>query len=172
MAEVIPQRMSATLDGDEFVVFLIGARINRPFRVGSWLPVARAMSRMIKELVAQPELGMLGYEHGFGRTIIMLQYWRSLPLLLEYAKARDAAHLPAWQEFNRRIAQTADVGIWHETYVVRPGCYENFYNNMPAFGLGRVGKLTPVGKYGGASTEGAADRFAGSKLGTENVSGT
>jgi hypothetical protein len=30
------------------------------------------------------------------------------------------------------------VGVWHETYHVRPGDYEVIYNNMPRFGLGRA----------------------------------
>ena len=45
----------ATLDG-EFVVFLIGMRINNPLLVHRWAPVAAAMPRMLKELVNKPEL--------------------------------------------------------------------------------------------------------------------
>jgi fumigallin biosynthesis monooxygenase-like protein len=33
------------------------------------------------------------------------------------------------------------VGIWHETYKMAPGGYENAYVNMPPFSLGRAGKL-------------------------------
>ena len=33
------------------------------------------------------------------------------------------------------------VGVWHETYTVGPGSYENIYSNMPRFGLGAVGNL-------------------------------
>lgn len=160
MSQIIAQRVTATLDAPEFVVFLIGARVNRWWKVGSWLPVARAMPRMVAELVANPELGLLGYEQAFGRTSIMLQYWKSLPHLMNYAKARDSQHLPAWREFNRRVGSNGDVGIWHETYVVRSGAYENIYNNMPPFGLGRAGTLNPVGKRHGASTESAEERLA------------
>jgi hypothetical protein len=35
------------------------------------------------------------------------------------------------------------VGVWHETYCVAPGGYENVYVNMPPFGLGKVGTLVP-----------------------------
>jgi Domain of unknown function (DUF4188) len=79
---------------------------------------------------------------------------------LDYAKARDAEHLPAWREFNRRVGNNGDVGIWHETYIVKRGNYENVYSNMPAFGLGRVGTLTPVGRRHGRSTETAGERVA------------
>lgn len=139
---------------------MIGARINRWWKVHRWWPVLSAMGRMIKELEAKPELGLLGWEQAAGRTSIMVQYWKSLPQLLDYAKARDSQHLPAWREFNRRIGTNGDVGIWHETYVVSKGNYENVYVNMPPFGLGRAGKLTPIGKRHGASTDTAAERFA------------
>ena len=49
--------------------------------------------------------------------------------------------IPAWREFNRIIGTNGDVGIWHETYRVRPGDYENIYVNMAPFGVGRVGAL-------------------------------
>ena len=45
---------------------------------------------------------------------------------------------------------------WHETYKVKTGEYECVYNNMPAYGLGKVGKLIPaVGK-----KESAAQRIS------------
>jgi Domain of unknown function (DUF4188) len=80
----------------------------------------------------------------FGRTTIMLQYWESFEKLETYAKARDHEHLPAWREFNRRVGTSGDVGVWHETYAVAPGAYESIYSNMPPFGLGKIGPLTPV----------------------------
>jgi hypothetical protein len=46
MAGIVPARMTARIDGD-FVVFLIGMRINKPWRPGRWLPVASAMPRML-----------------------------------------------------------------------------------------------------------------------------
>lgn len=39
-----------------------------------------------------------------------------------------------------KVAGTGDVGVWHATYVVAPGSYENIYVNMPPFGLGKVGQ--------------------------------
>jgi hypothetical protein len=134
------ERLTADLEGG-FVVFLIGARINAPLKIHKWLPVVRAMPRMLEELHRQPELGFLHAEMWFARTTIMLQYWRSLDQLLEYAKSRNSAHLPAWQAFNKSVGTTGSVGIWHETYVASPGSYENVYVNMPRFGLGRAGTL-------------------------------
>jgi hypothetical protein len=133
-------RLTARIDGD-FVVFLIGMRINRPLRVDRWWPVANAMPKMLKELYQHPELGFLHAETWFSRTILVLQYWRSLDQLMDYAKNREAAHLPAWQAFNRSVGTDGSVGIWHETYSVSEGRHENVYVNMPAFGLGAAGTL-------------------------------
>ena len=134
------QRLTANLDGD-FVVFLIGMRINKPLKIHKWLPVAQAMPRMIAELNRQPELGLLHAESWFSRTIIMVQYWRSMEQLLAYAKSKESEHLPAWQAFNKSVGTDGTVGIWHETYAVSPGSYESVYVNMPAFALGKAGNL-------------------------------
>ena len=133
-------RMTARIDG-YFAVFLIGMRINHPLLIHKWLPVVTAMPRMMKELYQRPELGLLSHEIWFGRTIIIVQYWRSMDDLLHYAKSKDLEHLPAWQKFNKSVGTSGDVGIWHETYLVGPGSYENIYANMPAFGLGKAGTL-------------------------------
>lgn len=136
-------RLTAALDGD-FVVFLIGMRLNRPWLLHRWLPVARAMSRMVDELKARPDTGFLHAEHWIGRTTIMLQYWRSLEQMLAYAHDREAEHLPAWRAFNRAIGTDGTVGIWHETYRASPGSYETVYVNMPPFGLGKVATVRPA----------------------------
>ena len=142
-ASIRPQRLTAQLPG-EFVVFLIGMRLNQPWRVHKWWPVASAMPRMVSELARQPELGFLHAESWFGRTTLMLQYWRSLDQLLAYARNQQAEHLPAWSAFNRAVGTDGSVGIWHETYVAREGTHENVYVNMPPFGLGRAGQLLPA----------------------------
>ncbi|MBC7664295.1 MAG: DUF4188 domain-containing protein [Caulobacter sp.] len=134
------ERMTADLEGD-FVVFMIGMRINAPLKVHKWLPVIRAMPRMLVELHRQPALGLIHAEMWFARTTIMVQYWRSMEQLMAYATSRTAAHLPAWQAFNKSIGTDGSVGIWHETYSASAGSYENVYVNMPPFGLGRAGRL-------------------------------
>ena len=129
----------------EFVVFLIGMRINRWWRPDLWLPVAMAMPRMLRELAAHPESGFLGIEYGgLANPALMVQYWESAEHLERYARAKDKAHFPAWVDFRKRLARSDAVGIWHETYVVQPGSYENVYVNMPRFGLGKIGDLVPA----------------------------
>ena len=135
---IVQRRVTAKIEGD-FVVFLIGMRFNRWWKVHKWLPIAVSMPKMLKELAANPKSGFLGVQP-LGLTS-MAQYWRSLDQLMAYAKDKEAKHLPAWRAFNRAVGTNGDVGIWHETYRASPGSYENIYVNMPAFGLGKVGSL-------------------------------
>ena len=74
--EVQRGRYTADMDGD-FVVFLIGMRLNHPLRIRKWWPVAMAMPRMLKVLSQHPELGCLGFQQWFGRTTLLVQYWRA-----------------------------------------------------------------------------------------------
>jgi Domain of unknown function (DUF4188) len=147
MGTVHNGRYTARIDGD-FVVFLIGMRFNRPLKVWQWGPVFAAMPRMLRELAQQEDRGLLGVHTWFGRTAILLQYWRSFADLERFARDPDTAHLPAWREFNRRIGASGDVGIWHETYHVRAGEYEVIYGNMPRFGLAAAAEHVPIGRVG------------------------
>ena len=141
MPQIHAQRLAAHIDGD-FVVFLIGMRINKPWKVHKWLPVLLAMPRMLQELARRPECGLLGYTFGFP---VIVQYWRSFDHLEAYARDTDLSHWPAWVAFNKRSGRArGDVGIWHETYCVAAGQYEAVYSGMPAFGLGKAGQLTPA----------------------------
>jgi hypothetical protein len=143
--KVIDRRVTAEMEGD-FVVFLIGMRINKPWKLREWAFVFGAMPKMIKELEAHPESGFLGATQGLWTTgPSLVQYWRSFEDLERYARNPDAEHLPAWREFNRRVRESGDVGIWHETYKVHAGEYEAIYGNMPRVGLAKVGELVPVG---------------------------
>lgn len=141
MAKIHPKRMTAEIDGD-FVVFLIGMRINKPWKPWKWLPPLLAMPKMLIELGKKPELGLLHARSHFGlRSVLVVQYWRSFDQLHAYATDRSSAHLPAWHAFNKAVDTNGDVGIWHETFLVRAGEYENIYGNMPTYGMGFAGDL-------------------------------
>ena len=157
MPPIVPGRFAAQIEGD-FVVFLIGMRLNRLLLLNKWLPVARAMPRMLNELFRQPDLGLLHVESFVAwRTVITIQYWRSFDQLHAYAHARDRSHLPAWAAFNRAVGDNGSVGIFHETYLVKAGQYEAIYANMPPFGLARAGQSTPaVGRMNSARSRMAA----------------
>jgi hypothetical protein len=111
MAKINRQRLAAEIEGD-FVVFLIGMRINKPWKVHRWLPVFLAMPKMLKELEKQPEMGLLGYKNHLG---LIAQYWRSFEDLEAYARSQA---LPAWVKFQQAGGSNGDVCIWHETQSV------------------------------------------------------
>ncbi len=137
--------MTAEIEGD-FVVFLIGMRINRLLRPRKWLPVFFAMPRMVRELERNPAAGMLRADFYLGspRRPLVIQYWRSFEQLEAYARSKDARHGPAWVAFNKRIGSSGDVGIWHETYLIPEGAHESVYNNLPPSGLGAATRLVPA----------------------------
>lgn len=138
--QILQGRYAATLD-KPVVVFAIGSRINRFTQVSKWLPVIRAMTRMIKELYARPESGFLHTEVYVGlRRTFQMQYWRSFDDLIAYAKDKEGEHFPAWAAFNKAVyaAKSDAIGIWHETYVIEPGQAEAIYGNMPLSGLAKA----------------------------------
>lgn len=139
---IVTERMTAEIEGD-FVLFIIGMRINKLWRPDKWIPVAMAMPRMLKELAARgPESGFLG---SFSMGLTVVQYWRSFEALEAYARDSEAAHWPAWTAFNRRMRRSrGDVGIWHETYLIADGRYETIYSGMPPTGLGKASRLVPA----------------------------
>jgi len=144
MAQIFPGRFSAQ-SGEPFVVFLIGMRVNRLFALRKWTRVAAAMPPMLAELKRDPSLGLLHAQFFmYWRGVGTIQYWRSFEQLHAYAHARNAAHLPAWAEFNRRIGGNGSVGVWHETYTVSQGQYEAIYANMPRFGLAAAAEHLPA----------------------------
>jgi hypothetical protein len=143
VAEVAGRRMTAEIDGD-FVVFLIGARINKKLDFARSLVDLggrKGMKHMLDYLVAHPEKGLLAYEIGFP-TIV--QYWRSFEHLEAFASNKEDPHLEAWRQYWRRVGRSGRSGIWHETYLVKAGQYEAIYGNMPPRGLGKAGRLVPM----------------------------
>jgi hypothetical protein len=126
------------------VVFLIGMRVNSWWRFWEWIPIAAAMSRMLRELGAAPAKGLLHHVAYFGSPTLMVQYWESTEALLAYAHDRTGQHHPAWAAFNKRVAKVGSVGIWHETYQVPAGSFECIYHQMPTFGLGKALGTVPA----------------------------
>lgn len=153
MARIIPHRMTHAHEGP-LVVFLIGMRINRPWRPDLWLPAFNAMPRMLAELSADPGSGLLGYRITIGAGgPLVIQHWKSAEQLYAYAGRTDAEHRPAWAAFNRAARKSPGaVGIWHETYVVDRA--ESMYVGMPAVGLAKATAAAPA-----AADSRAADRL-------------
>jgi len=134
-----------------FALFLIGMRVNQLWAVHRWGAVARAMTRMQAELARKPDAGLL-WQRNFvsGRVTLLVQYWESGEKLFAFAHDRDGTHFPAWSEFNRKARDNHAVGIWHETYLLKPEDCENIYRDMPAFGLGgAIGVTAALSRMGG-----------------------
>lgn len=157
MARIEHRRLTADVEGD-FVVFMIGMRVNRPWKLHRWLPVFLAMPRMLRELAKDPDLGLLGYRQHLANPLqpMVVQYWRSFEQLEAFARAKDRTHFPAWVKFNQAVGTSGDVGIWHETYRVHAGDHESVYNHMPVFGLAKATSAVPAS----GRRESAAGRMA------------
>lgn len=129
---------------DEFVLFLIGLRINSLRDVRHWAPVLRSAFAMNRELAKTPDSPLLHTRTvatvGDWRLMHFIQYWRSLDELERWASDADFLHRPNQKAFFKRTGYNGKVGIWHETYVISPDKYEAIYGNMPAIGLAAAGE--------------------------------
>ena len=140
MAKWVPGRHMAVIEGD-FVVFLIGARINRKRHLVRALRSIGGMQKMLRWLTEHPEKGLLGFETA-GLTII--QYWRSFDDLEHFARDESNPHREVWRRYMQLDSKRGDAGIWHETFRVRAGEYEAIYSNIPRRGLAKAGELVPI----------------------------
>jgi hypothetical protein len=143
MAKVNAGRWTAEIEGD-FVVFIIGARVNKWWQVHrsiADLGGRRGMNHMLRYLTEHPEKGLLAYETmGFANV----QYWRSFEHLEAFAKDTDDPHLAVWRNYWKRLGKDDRTGVWHETYLVRSGDYECVYDHVPTRGLATAGRLVKM----------------------------
>ncbi len=143
-------RFTADPDPDEhtgLVLFHLGMRINRLRAVRTWTPVLAAMPRMLRELSAHPELGLLSYEFfRSGRTVLVVQYWRDFAALNAWSRSDDAPHLPAWRAFNRVARRSDAAGVFHETFLVGAHYSETVYVDMPVMGMARATRHVPIAR--------------------------
>lgn len=154
--KVYEGRYTAATGEDSFVVFIIGARVNKFLSFSKWIPVLKAMGPMIGELYQNKELGFLHTEFLFQwRGVTLIQYWRSFDDLEAYAHGKT--HMRAWKQFYKLVGKSNAVGIYHETYQVGTGNVESIYGNMPEYGLAKAFEHQPVSK----KTETAKKRIAG-----------
>ena len=156
MAQIFPGRDTADLEGD-FVVFLIGMRVNRPWKLRKLAFMLGTMPKLLKELEADPSLGCLSSRQVLHSPIapVVMQIWRSFEELEAYSAAQT--HNAMWKRFFELVKLDGDIGIWHETYRVKAGEYECIYGNMPRFGLAVAGEHRGLG-----SASRARDRLASS----------
>jgi hypothetical protein len=150
--DVLDGRWTVDVDDDEFVVFLIGAKVRNPIRAWRALPMLGQMNKMLADLSKDPDKGLLAYQRHGGPFGVIVQYWRSFDALEAFARDTDDRHAQVWRQWFRKAQhQNAAVGIWHETYAVKS--YEAIYQNMPAIGLGKAGRPRPVNKRSDSARE-------------------
>lgn len=140
---ILPGRYTAELGEDGVVLVLIGMRFNQWWRVARWSFMVLAMHRMLRHLTKRDE-GLLANYTWFGRTTLMVQYWRGMDELQAFASNADAPHLGAWRRYVRLIGNDGSMGAYHEAYQVKPGGTDVVYVNMPVFGLAGATEPVPV----------------------------
>jgi hypothetical protein len=98
---------------------------------------------MLKELEAAPAAhGFLGYTD---LGLFSLFNIGAASITSRPMRGREKEHWPAWLEFNRLMKDSrGDVGIWHETYLIRAGEYESIYSGMPLMGLAKAAQLADI----------------------------
>lgn len=150
-----PFRPTTHAHEGSLAVFLIGLRINHPWRPDLWVPALGAMGPMVAELYAAKaaagrgegeELGFLGHRSLIGAGgPTLVQYWRSAEDIYAYAHDLGRSHRPASKAFYERGRRAGGaVGIWHETYAVPAGGHESLYLAMPPTGLAAATGVAPL----------------------------
>ncbi|KQM14006.1 hypothetical protein ASF83_14380 [Plantibacter sp. Leaf171] len=160
MSRVVAGRITHRHEG-ELVVFHIGMTVNQWWRPDQWMPIFGEMPRMLRELMTDPDSGLLGSHILLGASgPYLVQYWSSIEKLYAYASAPASEHRPAWSRFNRRARSAPKaVGVWHETFLVERA--ESIYVSTPAMGLPAATEVVPIG----SRNQHARQRFADGRTG-------
>jgi hypothetical protein len=75
---------------------------------------------------------------------MLIQYWREIDDLLEFARRPASTHLAAQKRLWRHYAAAGGaVGVWHEILPVPEIAYGCLYGNMPPTGIGALRGLRP-----------------------------
>ncbi|KAK4494879.1 hypothetical protein PRZ48_014235 [Zasmidium cellare] len=131
----------------DVVVFLIGTRSNHPY--GMLAPGFEKSGKFFSSMAQSLEdhadeygfLGMTSWLSSNDRSskaeIMQVCYFRNVEGL--HAFAHSEHHREAWEWWNRSIKEVPHLSIWHETYHVPKGHWENIYINSH---LGGVTSIT------------------------------
>ncbi len=145
--QVYPGPYTAAPDAP-LTLFLVGMRIHKPVRIRTWWPTFAAMSSMLRQLQSDPTLGLLAATLTYTPHPLLIQYWKSPDHLHRFARDPGLTHLPARRSFNRLLTDSADVGLWHESYVITPETTRTLYRNMPRMGLALATQHAPLPSHG------------------------
>lgn len=134
-------------DGDPaakpLIVFHLGARCNHPLgllapgykELGDWA------EKMYESLRVNPDkyglLGMtrfVGQSDASGNETLVIMYMRDYEGLHRFA--HDQLHADGVRWWTGIVKAHPHLAIWHETYVVPKGCWENIYAQSQVTGMG------------------------------------
>ena len=104
-------RHSARIEG-EFVVLLIGMRINKPWKVHRWLPVFTAMAKMTLELSRDPESGFLGSRPGVRMSVHSLQHRKPRTGYAEVGRTQLLREIRHWWHIDNMYRFLESVKTW------------------------------------------------------------
>lgn len=177
--DVVPGRVTAQLPSrttgafgsrpaaQPLVVFHLGVRFNHP--LGLLSPGAKeigdSFTAMIKALNdRREEFGMLhittwrAAERQSNNTLMTIAYFRDVAGLNRFA--HDAVHREGWDWYLRFAKKEGNshIGIFHETFVTRPGDYETIYVDCPPTLLGAAN--VRVGDAGGEKASQGGETWA------------
>ncbi|KAK4543563.1 hypothetical protein LTR36_005458 [Oleoguttula mirabilis] len=138
-------RYGATPAASDVVVFLIGARCNHP--LGLLAPGFQQLGGYFMQMVQDVEahsdaeafgfLGMTSWLNSNGREtgseLMEVGYFRSVEGLHKFAHSEY--HRAGWDWWNKHVAQYPHLSIFHETYHVPKGHWENIYVNSHLGGI-------------------------------------
>ena len=116
MAKVNNQRMTVEIEGD-FVVFLIGMRINKPWKIHKWLPVFAGDAADAARSWRKAGVGVSRLSAVSRRDRAVLAVVRA-PRSATRAIATRCTGRRGWRSTRSVRRGAGDVGIWHETYRV------------------------------------------------------
>ena len=154
MADVVPTKYSAQAphsDGtfgaepasESIVVFHLGARSNHPLGVlaPGFMATVERVKKINEEMAADPvEYGLLGksnwikLDDAAGNETMTIYYLRDYDAL--HRLAHGTTHLESVKWWTRIVKDHPHIAIYHETYIISKGQWENIYINSQPTGMG------------------------------------
>ncbi|RAH70530.1 monooxygenase fmaE [Aspergillus aculeatinus CBS 121060] len=132
----------ATPAAQPLVVFHLGARVNHPLGMFApgWKELGAYNQRMLTSMTADAEkYGLLGVSHwtkdsaAAGNESMSMFYLRDYDALHRFA--HDPVHMAGVRWWADVVKAHPHIAIYHETYLVNRGQWENIYINSQPTGL-------------------------------------
>lgn len=123
---------------EPFTLFLVGVQCRSLMSMWKIPLIGKRMTQMQKELLANPESGLLwgmNFTSLNPFTVLYLSYWKSSDHIHRFVTDPKMSHLPASAEYFKKWSKDPNLGVYHETYDINPHQTENLYLGMSPFGV-------------------------------------